>query len=64
MKLPYIKIKWTEPHRDPITVNVRKISNGYLIGDVYFASEKMLTEKLAEWVADPYANHDVPEYKD
>lgn len=64
MKLPHIKIEWEEPEKTPVTVSVRKLANGYLIGDIYFASEKLLTEKLAEWVKDPYANHDIPNYKD
>ena len=64
MKLPHIKIEWIEQKRTPVTISVRRLSNGYLIGDVYFASEQKLVENLAEWVKDPYANHDLPEYKD
>ena len=48
----------------PVTVSVRRLSNGYLIGDVYFASEEKLVENLAKWVKDPYANHDLPKYSD
>jgi len=50
--------------KQPVTVSVRKLSNGYLIGDVYFATEDKLVTHLAKWVKEPYANHDVPEYKD
>ena len=64
MKIPHIKIEWREPMKTPVTVSVRKLSNGYLIGDVYFASETMLVKNLAKWVQDPHANHDIPEYKD
>jgi len=64
MKFPHIKIEWTEPMKLPVTVSVRKLSNGYLIGDVYFATEDKLVVELAKWVKEPYANHDVPEYKD
>ena len=64
MKLPHIKIEWSEPMKTPVTVSVRKLSNGYLIGDVYFASEEKLVENLAKWVQDPHANHELPKYKD
>jgi len=64
MKFPHIKIVWTEPMKLPVTVSVRKLDNGYLIGDVYFATEDKLVVELAKWVKEPYANHDVPEYKD
>lgn len=64
MKFPHIKIEWRETTRVPVTVNVKKLSNGYLIGNVYFATEEKLVENLAKWVKDPYGNHDLPEYKD
>ena len=64
MKFPHIKISWSERMKQPVTVSVRKLSNGYLIEDVYFATEDKLVTHLAKWVKEPYANHDVPEYKD
>ena len=47
----------------PVTVSVRKLNNGYLLGDVYFATEDKLVVELAKWVKEPHANHDIPEYK-
>lgn len=64
MKIPHIIIKWQEIAKVPVEVSVRKLSNGYLIGNVYFASEEMLVKNLAEWVKDPHANHDIPKYED
>lgn len=64
MKFPHIKIEWSEPMKIPVTVSVRRLTNGYLIGDVFFASEELLVKELAKWVKDPYANHDSPHYED
>jgi len=64
MKFPHIKIEWIESHKEAVTVSVRKLANGYLIGSVYFATEDKLVEHLAKYVKDPYANRDYPEYKD
>lgn len=64
MKIPHIKIEWSEPMKVPITISVRKLNNGYLIGDTYFATEEKLVVELAKWVKEPYANHASPIYKD
>lgn len=64
MKFPVIKIEWSESARVPITVKVSKLSNGFLIGNTFFASEDLLVKHLAEYVKDPYAYVAPPEYKD
>jgi hypothetical protein len=64
LKVPRIRIEWTEPQKVPVTISVRKLKNGYLIGEVYIATEERLIEELVKYVKDPYANLDLPEYKD
>ena len=64
MKFPRILIEWRERAKMPITIKVAKLTNGYLIGETYFASEDLLVKHLAEYVKDPYAYLPPPEYKD
>ena len=64
MKLPRIKIVWTELQKTPTTIHVSKISNGYLIGQTFLATEDKLIEELTKYVKDPHAHYDPPFYSD
>ena len=48
----------------PVEIQVKKLANGYLIGDVYFATEDKMVVELAKWVKDPYAKWESPIYND
>ena len=65
MKFPRVKIIWDDSNiKQPICVTVQKLTNGYLIGRTFFATEDLLVKHLAEYVKDPNAYYSVPFYKD
>jgi len=64
MKYPKITIKWVDWQKVPTTIELRRLRNGYLIGNTFFASEDLLVKNLAEYVKNPHAYAEAPEYKD
>jgi hypothetical protein len=48
MKIPKIKIVWGEKMKIPKEINIVEISNGYLVGDNYFANKELVLAYLIE----------------
>lgn len=57
-----MKIKWSEPQRTPIIITVRKLNNGFLLGETYYANEDEFISALVKGLKDPYEKLDVLEY--
>lgn len=64
MKLPKIKIIWTETGRIPVDIYIEKLTNGYKVGNTYFATREEMIEAIDEWMTDPYADYVAPRYSE
>lgn len=64
MKYPRIKIIWTESMKMPIEINVKKLTNGFLVGNTFVATEERLADELVIYFKDPHAKLNPPQYND
>ncbi len=64
MKYPQIKIVWRELGKMDACIYIKKLSNGFLVGNTYFATENSMLKHLAEAVKTPDAYFEPPTYHD
>jgi hypothetical protein len=64
MKYPTVKIVWREFGRIEQHIKVERLSNGFLLGRTFFASEESMIKHLAEAMKTPDAYFEPPQYND
>lgn len=63
MKIPKVTIIWRPLWQKEKVIEVKELTNGYLIGETFIATEDKVVEILAKYVKNPEAKVDLPDYK-